>query len=115
MVELTLMPREQALKLYGTTFDSWLRARNIPRSVYAFLVSLCCDGMFKVPVDTLDAGEAILALQAMFLRSGGVFCEGGWGRVAEAYCEAVRRNGGTVLMGERAKEILIEDGEVRAV
>lgn len=115
MAELTLMPREQALKLHGTTFDSWLRARNVPKSVYAFLVSLCCDGMFMVPVDTLDAGEAITSLQAMFLRNGGVFCEGGWGRVAEAYCEAVRRNGGTVRMGERVKEILVEDGEVRGV
>jgi phytoene dehydrogenase-like protein len=68
-----------------------------------------------VPVDSLDAAEAITSLQQMFTRGGGVFCEGGFGRVAEAYCEAVRRNGGSVLMGTRTERILVEDGRVTGV
>jgi phytoene dehydrogenase-like protein len=113
--ELTLMPPEKILPLDGVSFEDWITRYDIPRSLYAFLVSLCCDGMFMVPVDTLDAAEAIKSLQHMFLRGGGVFCEGGFGRVAEAYCEAVRRNGGDVLMSTRTEKILVERGRVAGV
>ena len=114
-VELVSMPPEKIAPLEGTTFESWIRAHDVPRQLYAFLVSLCCDGMFMVPVDSLDAAEAITSLQQMFTRSGGVFCEGGYGRVAEAYCEAVRRNGSTVLMSTRTEKILVENGRVTGV
>jgi phytoene dehydrogenase-like protein len=109
-IELTLMPPEKVRELSGSPFETWIASKNVPRSLYAFLVSLCCDGMFMVPPDSLDAAEAISSLQDMFLRGGGVFCEGGFGRVAEAYCEAVRRNGGTVLMRNRTERILVEGG-----
>jgi prolycopene isomerase len=114
-VELTLMPPEKILELAGVTFEDWINRYDIPRSLYAFIVSLCCDGMFMVPPDSLDAAEAIKSLQHMFLRGGGVFCEGGFGRVAEAYCEAVRRRGGDVRMSTRTDKILVEDGRVTGV
>jgi len=88
---------------------------GVPKALYAFIVSLCLDGMFMVPVDTLDAAEAVTSLQAIFTRGGGIFCKGGYGRVAEACCEGVRRHGGDVLMGTRTKRILIEDGRVTGV
>ncbi len=113
--EMTLMPADQVAQLSGTSLDAWIRSKNVPRPLYAFLVSLCCDGMFMVPVDSLDAAEAITSLQQMFTRGGGVFCEGGYGRVAEAYCEAVRRSGGQVLMSTRSERILVEDGRVTGV
>ncbi len=115
MAQMTLMPAEQVAELGGTSFDSWLTAANLPTPLYAFLVSLCCDGMFMVPVDSLDAAEAISSLQAMFLRGGGVFCKGGFGRIAEAYCEGVRRHSGEVLMSTRVDEIIVEDGRVVGV
>jgi len=114
-VDMTLMPPEKVRELRGSTFQEWISGKDIPRSLYAFLVSLCCDGMFMVPVDSLDAAEAITSLQQMFTRGGGVFCEGGFGRVAEAYCEAVRRDGGSVLMGTRTEKILVEAGRVTGV
>jgi prolycopene isomerase len=113
--EMTLMQPDQVQRLSGVTFEHWISGKDVPRSLYAFLVSLCCDGMFMVPVDSLDAAEAITSLQQMFTRGGGVFCEGGFGRVAEAYCEAVRRNGGSVLMGTRTEQILVEGGRVTGV
>lgn len=113
--EMTLMPPEQVRRLSGLTLGQWISTKGVPRPLYAFLVSLCCDGMFMVPVDSLDAAEAIASLQQMFTRGGGVFCEGGFGRVAEACCEAVRRNGGSVLMGTRTEKILVEDGRVTGV
>jgi len=113
--ELTLMPRAEIEKFHDISFQEWISRHNIPRSLYAFLVSNCCDGMFMVPVDQLEAAEAISSLQDMFLRHGGMFCRGGYGSVAEAYCEAVRRSGGTVLMKTRTEEILVVDGKVKGV
>jgi phytoene dehydrogenase-like protein len=113
--QLTMMPREEIDKLHDISFDTWIRRHEIPRALYAFLVSLCCDGMFMVPVDLLEAAEAIKSLQDMFLRHGGMFCQGGFGRVAEAYCEAVRRHGGTVLMKTKTEQITVEGGRVTGV
>jgi len=115
MANMTLIPPEEVKALSGTNLEDYLLAANLPAPLYGFIVSLCCDGMFMVPVDTLDAAEAITSLQAMFLRGGGVFCEGGFGRVAEAYLEGVRRNGGDVLMGTRVEQILVEDRQVKGI
>ena len=71
--------------------------------------------MFMVPVDKLDAAEAITCLQGVFVRGGGVFCEGGFGKVAEAYCEAVRRHGSDVMMGTRVHRVIVEDLAVNGV
>lgn len=113
--QLTMMPPEEIDKLHGISFQEWISQHNIPRSLYAFLVSNCCDGMFMVPVDELEAAEAIASLQDMFLRHGGIFCRGGYGAVAEAYCEAVRRHGGTVLMKAKTERIVVTDGKVTGV
>jgi len=112
---LTMMPPEEVATLHGTSFQEWIDRFAVPRSLYAFLVSSCCDGMFMVPVDLLDAGEAIKSLQDMFLRHGPMFCQGGFGRVAEAYCEAVRRNAGTVIMNAKTERITVEGGKVTGV
>jgi prolycopene isomerase len=112
---MTLMPPDQVGGLRGTSFADFVGAAGIPPALHAFIVSLCCDGMFMVPVDTLDAAEAVTSLQAIFTRGGGIFCKGGYGRVAEACCEAVRRYGSDVLMGSRVKRILVEDGRVGGV
>ncbi|MBI4518734.1 MAG: NAD(P)/FAD-dependent oxidoreductase [Deltaproteobacteria bacterium] len=112
---LTMMPAEEINQLHGISFHDWITRQNVPRSLYAFLVSLCCDGMFMVPADLLEAAEAITSLQHMFLRHGGMFCQGGYGRVAEAYCEAVRRHGGTVLMKAKTEQIIAADGRVSGV
>jgi phytoene dehydrogenase-like protein len=113
--QLTMMPPAEIDQLHGISFQEWIGRHGIPRSLYAFLVSNCCDGMFMVPVDQLEAAEAIKSLQDMFLRHGGMFCRGGFGSVAEAYCEAVRRHGGTVLMKTRTERILVADGAVTGV
>ena len=113
--QLTMMPPAEIDQLHGISFEEWIRRHDIPRSLYAFLVSNCCDGMFMVPVDQLEAAEAITSLQDMFLRHGGIFCRGGYGAVAEAYCEAVRRHGGTVLMKTKTEQIVVMDGAVTGV
>jgi phytoene dehydrogenase-like protein len=114
-MQLTMMPADEIATLHGVSFQEWISRHSIPRSLYAFLISSCCDGMFMVPVDLLDAGEAIKSLQDMFLRHGPMFCQGGFGRVAEAYCEAVRRGGGTVIMNAKVEQIRVDGGEVKGV
>ncbi|MBW2274527.1 MAG: NAD(P)/FAD-dependent oxidoreductase [Deltaproteobacteria bacterium] len=114
-VQLTMMPPEQVKELEGKNLGDWLLAAGIPKPLYAFIVSLCCDGMFMVPVDSLDAAEAVASLQDIFTRSGGIFCKGGYGRVGEAYCEAVRRYGSEVQMSTRVKKILVDEGRVTGV
>jgi len=115
LTELTVMPPEQIDTLNDTNFHEWLHRYNIPKPLYAFLVSLACDLMFMIPVDALSAAEAIKCLQDIFLRSGGLFCHGGFGALAEVYCEAVRANGGKVIMKAKTEKIIVEQGKVTGV
>ncbi len=115
IMNLTLMESEAVDELEGGDFDSWIKQAKLPRPLYSFLISLCLDGMFMVPVDELDAAEAIYGLQDIFLRGGGLFCEGGYGKLADACLEAVRRQGGTVMMGTKVDKIIIEQGSVAGI
>ncbi len=112
---LTMMPPEMIDTYEGTDFDSFIRAAELPRSLYAFLVSLCLDGMFMVPADKLDAAEAIYGLQDIFLRGGGLFCIGGYGKLSDACLGSVSRHGGTVKMHTRVSRILVENGKVAGI
>lgn len=113
--ELTLMPPDQIDTLNDTTFKEWLDGYDVPQSLYAFLISLACDLMFMIPVDTLSAAEGVKCLQDIFLRSGGLFCEGGFSALADVFCEGVRENGGRVIMKARTEKILVEQGQVTGV
>ena len=53
--QLTMMPPEMIEPFEGTDFDSFIKAAELPPSLYAFIVSLCLDGMYMAPVDKLDA------------------------------------------------------------
>ena len=113
--ELMAMAPERIATLHGISFHAWASQHALPKQLYAFLVSQCCDGMFMVPADCLEAAEAIRSLQDVFLRHGGVFCRGGFGRLAEAYCEGVRRHGGTVRLGTRVERIAVRNGRVTGI
>ncbi len=113
--ELVMMPPEEIEKLHNVSFDDWLRDYKIPKSLYAFLVSLISDGLFMAPPDIVEGAEIIRSLQDMFLRNGGIFSIGGWSRVTEAYCEAVRQNGGKVIMQAKTEKIIVQDGKVNGV
>lgn len=115
LTDLTLMPPDQINTLHDTTFQQWLDRYDVARPLYAFLVSLACDLMFMIPVDTLSAAEAVKSLQDIFLRSGGLFCQGGFGALAGVYCDAVKAHGGKVSMKTRVEKILVEEGKVTGV
>lgn len=113
--DIVMMSPEQIETLHNTNFRDWLAQYSPPKSLYAFLVSLISDGLFMAPPDVVEAAEIIRSLQDMFLRNGGIFCVGGWSQVTEAYCEAVRQSGGTVIMQARTQKIVVKDGKVMGV
>ncbi len=113
--DLTMMGAAEINAFRNSTFRDWIGRYDIPKSLYGFFISLMCDGMFMVPVDVLSASEGIRTVQDMILRSGGLFCEGGIGRVAETYAEAVAENGGRAMFRTRTERILVEEGRVTGV
>ncbi len=115
MMDLSLMPSAEIDKLDNLSFAQWLGKYKLPPAVYAFLLGPVADGCFVVPFDALSASEAVRSLQDIFLRNGGVFCKGGFGRLADTYAEAVTANGGTVMMRTRTEKILVEQGKVTGV
>ncbi len=112
---LMAMPPEVIDSYDGTDFDSFIKAADLPQSLYAFIVSLCLDGMFMVPVDKLDAAEAIYSLQDIFVRGGGLFSVGGYGKLSDACLDVVRNNGGQVLMHTRVNSIIIDNGKALGI
>jgi phytoene dehydrogenase-like protein len=115
MTELTLMSPQEIDTLHDISFKEWLDRYQMPKTAYAFLIGPVADGCFMVPVDVLSASEAIRTLQDVFLRSGGVFCQGGFGKLADTYAEAVTANGGRVIMRARVEKIIVEQGQVTGV
>ncbi|MFO8011349.1 MAG: NAD(P)/FAD-dependent oxidoreductase [Dehalococcoidia bacterium] len=115
MMDLTLMPQQEMEKLDDMSFAEWLSNYKIPPAVYAFLLGPVADGCFVVPFDALSASEGIRTLQDIFLRNGGLFCKGGFGTLATAYCDAVTANGGKVMMRTRTEKIMVEKGKVTGV
>jgi len=97
------------------SFAEWLSQYKIHKNLYSFLIGPVSDGCFMVPVDALAASEAVGTIQQVFLRGGGIFAEGGIGRVAETFAEAVEAYGGKVIMRSKVQKITVEDGRVTGV
>jgi phytoene dehydrogenase-like protein len=115
LTEITLMAPHDIDKLDNISFAEFLSRYKIPKSVYGYLIGGIADACFVAPVDAIAASEAIKTLQMIFLRSGGLFCKGGIGRVAEVFAQAVGENGGRVMMRTRVEKIILDHGNVSGV
>ncbi|MEE8469739.1 MAG: NAD(P)/FAD-dependent oxidoreductase [Dehalococcoidia bacterium] len=115
LTELTLMTPQAIDALDDISFAEWIRGYKLPEPVYGFLISGIADSCFVAPFDAVAASEAIRTLQMIFLRSGGLFCKGGIGRVAETFAQAVTENGGKVMMRTRVEKITVDRGSVTGV
>lgn len=111
---LTLMSPEEAATLDDVSFADWLARYDVPQPIMSFLSGIA-NGVFMVPIDRLAASEGISTVQQMFLRGGGLYCKGGIGRFAEAYCDAVEENGGRVMLRTGVHRIAVDDGRVIGV
>ena len=115
LTEITLMSPQNIDALDNISFEEFLAPYDLPKSVYAFLLSTIHDMCFVAPVDAVAASEAVRTVQMVFLRSGGLFAKGGIGRVAETFAAAVEKNGGKVIMRARVEKITVEQGKVTGV
>jgi phytoene dehydrogenase-like protein len=115
LTEITLMTPQDIDKLDNISFAEFLSRYKIPKTVYGYLVGGIADACFVAPVDAVAASEAIKTLQMIFLRSGGLFCKGGIGQVAEVFARAVEENGGKFMTRTRVQKIKVKQGKVTGV
>ena len=115
LTEIAMMGAQDMEALDDVSFAEFLTRYELPKSVYGYLVGSIHDACFVAPVDAVAASEAVGTLQAIFLRSGGLFARGGIGRVAETFAAAVEANGGKVIMRTRVEKITVDDGKVTGI
>src|SRR4030042_4627854 len=115
LTEITLMTPQDIDKLDNISVAEFLSRYKIPKTGDGHLVGGIADACFVAPGDAVAASEAIKTLQMIFLRSGGLFCKGGIGRVAEVFAQTVEGNGGKVMMRTRVQKIKVRQGKVTGV
>ncbi len=108
------MQAEEIAKLDNVTFTEFLSRYRVPQAVRSYL-GMWANIVFVVPLDLLAASEAIKTFQDFARGGAGRYHSGGFGRVAEVFCQAVERYGGRVLMKTRVERISVEDGAVTGV
>lgn len=115
MTAIVTMSPQDIAALDDISFAEFAGRYNVPKGIYAQLAAPMSDGCFVVPTDAVAASEAVETFQAIFLNPGTLFCRGGIGKVAEAYTDAVKDNGGKVIMRARVERITVENGQVTGV
>lgn len=105
---------EQLRELDDVTMSEFLSRYRLPRSLLSYL-GMQANIIFVVPIDLLAASEMIRVLQDFGAGGAGRYHRGGFGRMAEVFCQAVERHGGRVLLGSRVERISVKDGAVTGV
>jgi prolycopene isomerase len=105
---------EQIRELDDVTFSEFLSRYHLPQPLLSYL-GMQANIIFVVPIDLLAASEMIRVLQDFGTGGAGRYHRGGFGRMAEVFCQAVERYGGRVLLGSRVERISVEAGAVTGV
>jgi phytoene dehydrogenase-like protein len=105
---------EQIRELDDVTFSEFLSRYRLPQSLLSYL-GMQANIIFVVPIDLLAASEMIRVLQDFGAGGAGRYHRGGFGRMAEVFCQAVERYGGRVLLGSRVERIAAATGAVTGV
>jgi prolycopene isomerase len=105
---------EELEKLDDVPFTEFMSRYRLPQSLISYL-GMQANIVFVVPLDLLSTSEMIRTIQDFGAGGAGRYHSGGFGRVAEVFCEAVERDGGRVLMQTRAERISVEEGRVTGV
>jgi phytoene dehydrogenase-like protein len=112
--DISSMPPAAIEKLDQVSFADFLSGYRLPQSFLSYL-GMQSNIIFVVPIDQLAASEMIRVLQDFGPGGAGRYHGGGFGRVAEVFCQGVERYGGRVLLGTRVEKILVEGGAVRGI
>ena len=105
---------EQIHELDDVTFGEFLSRYRLPQSLLSYL-GMQANVIFVVPIDLLAASEMIRVLQDFGAGGAGRYHRGGFGRMAEVFCQGVERYGGRVLLGSRVERIAAAAGAVTGV
>jgi phytoene dehydrogenase-like protein len=105
---------EQIRELDDVTFSEFLARYRLPQSLVSYF-GMQANIIFVVPIDLLAASEMIRVLQDFGAGGAGRYHRGGFGRMAEVFCQAVESYGGRVLLGSRVERIAAAAGEVTGV
>ena len=108
------MKPEEIDELDEVSFADFLRRYRVPQPLLSYL-AMQVNIIFVVPIDRVAASEMIRVLQDFGPGGAGRYHSGGFGRVAEVFCQGVERYGGRVLLGTRVEKIQIGDGAVSGV
>ena len=95
---------EQLRELDDVTMSEFLSRYRLPQSVVSYL-GMQSNIIFVVPIDLLAASEMIRTIQDFGAGGAGRYHRGGFGRMAEVFCQAVERYGGRVVLGSRVERI----------
>jgi phytoene dehydrogenase-like protein len=101
-------------KLDEVSFADFLSGYRIPESLRSYL-GMQSNIIFVVPIDRVAASEMIRVLQDFGLYGAGRYHGGGFGRIAEVFCQGVERYGGRVLLDTRVEKIEVRDGAVAGI
>jgi prolycopene isomerase len=105
---------EQIRELDDVTFSEFLARYRLPQSLVSYF-GMQANIIFVVPIDLLAASEMIRVLQDFGAGGAGRYHRGGFGRMAEVFCQGVERYGGRVLLGSRVERIAAAGGAVTGV
>jgi len=105
---------EQIRELDDVSFSEFLSRYRLPQSLVSYL-GMQANIVFVVPIDLLAASEMIRTIQDFSAGGAGRYHRGGFGRMAEVFCQAVERYGGRVLLGSRVERITAKQGAVTGV
>ena len=105
---------EQIRELDNVTFSEFLARYRLPQSLVSYF-GMQANIIFVVPIDLLAASEMIRVLQDFGAGGAGRYHRGGFGRMAEVFCQGVERYGGRVLLGSRVERIAAAAGAVTGV
>jgi prolycopene isomerase len=100
--------------LDNVSFLQFISAYKLPQSVISYF-GMQANVIFVVPIDQLAASEMIRVTRDFGKGGAGRYHRGGFGRVAEVYCQSIEDNGGRVLLSTRIEKILVEEGRVCGV
>ena len=112
--EMVQMSPEEIAGLDEVSFSDFLARYELPQSLRSYF-GMWSNIVFVVPIDLLAASEAVRVFQDFSANGAARYHSGGFGRMAELFCEAIQRDGGDVLLKTRVERIRVADGAVTGV
>jgi phytoene dehydrogenase-like protein len=110
---MTLTP-EVIETMDAVTFHEFLSRYHLSSSIYSFWAQVA-NITFLEPVDLVPVSEMLKTMNGITAGGGSGYIKGGFGRLAEACADAVKKNGGTVALKAGVERISIKDGQVCGV